>query len=93
MFYLLGAVTGAVIETYLASRLMLWLMRGWNGGYARLLIGNFAALSLTWILAGFGFSHGHGWNPNAGMMYLLPQMIWLVIDSMRLRDNGGQRAA
>jgi hypothetical protein len=83
--YEAGALTGAFIASFLLSRLAMWLLRSWDGGYAKALAANGAALGLAWLVAGFGFSDGHGWNAAAGLNYLPASIFWLVVDLVRQR--------
>jgi hypothetical protein len=83
-----GFFVGALAITGLVSRLVLWMLRGWPGGYGRVVFVHVASLAFAIVCAGFAFalnSTGSGFAPTAAMeAYLLPQCVWLVADLIRL---------
>jgi hypothetical protein len=79
---------GALIVTYFVSRAMLFLLRRWRRNASGLV----AAHAASWIAIEFvvGISKSHGYQPFvlwAGMIYLLPQLIWLGVDLARGQES------
>ena len=76
---------GALIATYLVSRALLWVLKGMDGS-ARITI----AHAGSWILiTGIVFLI-EGYAVDAGVIYLLPQILWFIVDRARL---GGRATA
>lgn len=79
--YTIGAIIGALAITYLMSRLMLWLLKRVSDRRARCLWAHGLAYLLAAILGGLGYADGG--PPKflyAASLYLLPTIMWLVID-------------
>jgi formylglycine-generating enzyme required for sulfatase activity len=87
--YLLGQLIGALVPTFLVSRLLLWLLRGWNAGLGRLAFAHILSLLICALIAGMGRADGGAFAPlEAGLAYLLPQGVWFVVDVIRARARG-----
>lgn len=79
-------VIGGLIPTGLISRLLLWIMRSWEGGTARLVTANVLSWLVVSVIAGFGMAdRGDFAGFEAAFLYALPQIVWLVIDMVRQR--------
>src|SRR5262245_43723940 len=71
----IGFFAGALVAVFLVSRLLLWLMRTWEGGgLARLSIAN----CFSWILA--SFFGGMGMGLRAATIYIVPQSVVMIFD-------------
>jgi hypothetical protein len=70
----MGFFAGALVGVFLVSRLLLWLMRTWEGGLTRLSIAN----CFSWILA--SFFGGMGMGLRAATIYIVPQSVVMVFD-------------
>jgi hypothetical protein len=72
---------GALVPTFLISRLFLWPHRKWREGVLRVFVANIASLAVCFVLAGFGYADGgpFAWQ-RALAGYLLPQIVWLIFD-------------
>jgi hypothetical protein len=80
---------GALIPTFLVSRLILLILIKWNGSYLKYIVGNFIALAIVTVLAGYGMAEG----PNilerdpvllkALFMYGPPQCACIIFDLIR----------
>jgi hypothetical protein len=83
----LGFLIGALVPTFLLSRLLLWLTRGWSeGGVRRLLVCHAASLLVAAFLGGIGMADGGAFaGIEAAARYALPQAFWLAVDLWRLR--------
>ena len=80
----LGTFAGALIATFLISRLCLWLLRGWDGGADKVLAAHVSSFVLTVLVAGIGMANGGPFDPmGAAVVYALPQVIWLIVDQAR----------
>jgi hypothetical protein len=77
---------GALIPTFLISRLYLWIMKSWDGGTRRLLVVHGGALLTGTLIGGMGFADGGAFAPlKALLSYALPQGLWFWFDYARLQ--------
>ncbi len=93
-------MVGALVPTYLVSRLFLWLLKKLRGDTLYFPLANCMSLALCVLLYGFGTGEGGFENRldnmiwqgvlNGLVLYALPQAIWLGGDFWRaapkLRD-------
>lgn len=80
----LGFFVGALVATFLISRLMLWLLKSWDGGAPRLVFAHAASWVAASFLAGMGMADGGAFaGARAAMSYALPQALWLIVDLVR----------
>lgn len=80
----LGVFAGALIPTFLISRLALWLLRTWDGGTSRLIAVHAASLLLISFVAGIGMADDGAFaGVRAITTYSLPQAVWLIVDLVR----------
>jgi hypothetical protein len=65
---------GALVPTFALSRLMLWLMKSWNGGRRRLIVVHAFALLIASFVGGMGMADGGTFAGLRAMtQYALPQ--------------------
>lgn len=84
MFFFLGAL----IPTYLISRLFFFLLKKWDSGWQKVLFANCASLVLASLLGGMGMANDGAFAPiNAFALYLLPQAFWLVFDLYKINKK------
>jgi hypothetical protein len=81
----LAGLIGALIPTFLLSRLALWLLNRWQGGSPRLVVANLASWVVLAVVGGFLMGYGQRITFEAAQVYALPQLIWLALDLMLLR--------
>ncbi len=90
---------GAMIPTFLISRLYLWVMKSWDGGTRRLLVVHGSALLTACLVGGMGYADRGAFAAlTAFLIYALPQGLWLWFDYARLRKarpecHGSQNSA
>jgi len=81
---LAGVFLGALIPTFIVSRITLWMLRTWQAKFSRLLFAHSVSLLVVAFVAGTGMANGCGFvGIDAAAMYFLPQVVWLCIDSVR----------
>ena len=78
---------GGLLGAYLFSRLVLWVMKRWNGGTLRILLGHFLTLILIGVLAGFGNADGGSFVYGAWLPYVGPVLFWALIELAALRHR------
>ena len=78
---------GALVPTFLISRLLLWLLKRWDGGYVRYVVANAISGIASVVLAAFGNADGGSPRWDMGLIYLAPQAVWLVIDLFGYRGR------
>jgi hypothetical protein len=75
---------GALVPTFLLSRLLLWITKRWNGGVSGLLLVHVICGALAVFASAYGYSHGApDWSHS--LVYVVAQLIWLVVDFVRGR--------
>lgn len=78
-----AAFVGALIPTVIVSRLILWALRRWHGGYLRLLVANAASWGIAFAAAGQAMAP----------IYAVAQAVWLGLDLWRWRRHPGPATA
>jgi hypothetical protein len=84
MAVFIGQFVGGLVATYLLSRLCLWAAAKFNRSWPGILAAHGGSLALATIVAGYGYADGG--PPQffyAFSAYLLPQVVWLVVDLIR----------
>src|SRR3972149_9421409 len=79
---------GALVPTFFLSRIMLRVMKSWDGGMRRLVVAHAVALLIVSFLGGMGFANGGafaGWEAMA--VYGFPQFLWFALDYFRYRSG------
>lgn len=89
---LIGQLFGAFIITFLLSRLILWLSKNWHGGFGRLVAAHGLSLLICWVAYAFGSADGGPLNWSGGVLYAVPQIIWLIVDVLRKKHIHVARA-
>mgnify|MGYP003678495563 CR=1 FL=1 len=80
--YFLGQIVGAVIITFLLSRLILLMMRSWDGGYWRLVLVHLFTWVTSALIAGIGMADGGPFmGAYAAMIYGPAVLFWLFVDA------------
>lgn len=80
----IGTFLGALIATFLLSRLTRWPLRGRITDGLRIVIAHFASIAIIFVAVGVTRSAGAGFDSMAVVPYLIPQTIWVVVDVIRL---------
>lgn len=76
---------GALIPTFLLSRIALWLLKRWNGGYARLVAAHVLSLAVATLIGAFGMADGGPLAFGVAFLsYVGPQLLWMALDGWRL---------
>ncbi|TPI40943.1 hypothetical protein FJW07_06665 [Mesorhizobium sp. B3-1-9] len=76
---------GALVPTFLLSRLLLWITKRWNGGVPRLLVVHVICGALAVVAAAYGYSHTGAPDWSRSPLYVVAQLIWLIVDFLRGR--------
>jgi len=80
----LGQIVGGLVPTFLVSRLLLWLMRSWQGGVQRIALAHAVSLLLAALIGGMGMADGGSFAPlEAALAYSVPQGVWCLFDFVR----------
>lgn len=75
---------GALIATYFASRVMLALLQGWRvRPWLRISTAHLIAWLGIAVCVGYLKAYIGNFSFSAGLLYVLPQLFWLVIDIFR----------
>lgn len=78
--YYLGMIAGALVPAFLISRIFLWLLRKWNGGYTRIVAANAASAAVMSLVSAFGHADGGPLDWSFTAIYVSAQIFWLAID-------------
>jgi len=84
---------GALVPTFLLSRLLLWITKRWNGGVPRLLLVHAICAALAVVAAAYGYSHTGAPDWSYSLLYVVAQLVWLVVDFIRGRRRQSQPAS
>lgn len=77
----IGLFLGALFPPFLISRLMLWLMKNWDGAALRLIVAHFVSLVVISIVAGYGMANDGPFDGiRAALTYGPLQLVWLIFD-------------
>jgi hypothetical protein len=87
--HLIGQLLGALVATFLLSRLVAWALRSALNDPARLLAANVATLAIATVVGGYGFaSGGSPLFATAFRSYFLPVIVWLIYDVYQWKKRG-----
>jgi hypothetical protein len=75
---------GALIPTFLISRLFLWLTKRWSG-IGRLAFVHLVSGVLACVLSALGNADGGSMNWTSSYIYVGAQLVWFVVDAFRDR--------
>jgi hypothetical protein len=81
--FLVGQFIGALVATFLISRLLLWLMKRWQGGVARLASAHLVSVLVSCALSAVGHGEGGVLDWSRSGIYVVAQLVWLVVDVFR----------
>ncbi|MEZ2329968.1 hypothetical protein AB6802_09605 [Mesorhizobium sp. RCC_202] len=84
---------GALVPTFLLSRLLLWITKRRNGGVARLLLVHVICAALAVVAAAYGYSHTGAPDWSHSPVYVVAQLVWLIVDFVRGRRRQSQPAS
>jgi len=81
-------LAGALIPTFLISRLAFWVLKKWNGSVAKIAVANVASFLVIFTIAkaaadGYPLSY----DLPDWLMYALPQSVWVIVDLIRYRKK------
>lgn len=75
----------ALVPTFLLSRLLLWIMRSWDGGYSRIWLAHAVSFLIAFVLAGYGYGNGARFAADIAIaLYGPAQLFWALVDSFRV---------
>lgn len=84
---------GGLIPTFLVSRLLLWLMRSWDGGISRLVVAHIFSWLVAAFIGGLGMADGGAFAGfRAATLYAVPQGVWFLFDFVRHKRKLRQSA-
>jgi uncharacterized membrane protein YkvI len=75
MAFLAAALIGGLIPTFLLSRLALWLLKRWQGGYPRAVIANISSWIACTVVGGVLMAHNETSALELAQVYALPQLV------------------
>ncbi|RWI42825.1 MAG: hypothetical protein EOR88_26510 [Mesorhizobium sp.] len=84
---------GALVPTFLLSRLLLWVTKSWNGGVLRLLLVHIICGALAVVASAYGYSANGAPDWSHSSVYMVAQLIWLIVDFVRGRRRQSQPAS
>jgi hypothetical protein len=77
-------MAGALVPTFLISRVILWLAKSWDGGIPRLLVVHVLSWLMCSYIAAMGMADGGAFaGVEAAFLYGVPQAVWLLFDLVR----------
>jgi hypothetical protein len=79
---------GGLIPTYLLGSLFVWLLKRFISGASLAILANSLALGACFFLAALGIGGVNNPKWDAGFLYVLPQIVWLVRDLTRFKQQG-----
>lgn len=86
--YWLGFFVGALIATYLVSRLLSWFMKSWDGGTRKVVVVHAMSLVVCGLIGGMSFAEDGAFaGAYAISVYAVPQLIWMLNDLPRQRKR------
>jgi heme A synthase len=75
---------GALLPTFILSRIVFWILFKRDGGLRKLVFVHVVCLLLAALLAGMGMANGGAFVPLIALeLYALPQGVWFGIDYFR----------
>ena len=83
-FFWIGLVIGTAIMTFLISRLLLWVMRSWDGAVTKLVTVHVLSLVIAAFIGGMTMADADEFaGVRAAVIYAPAQMFWLLVDVIR----------
>ena len=80
----LAQLLGALIPTFLISRLFIWLTKRWSG-IGRLAFVHLASAALSCVLSALGHAYGGQLDWTYSHVYVGAQFVWFVAEVFRAR--------
>ncbi|NQY81949.1 MAG: hypothetical protein HRT36_02660 [Alphaproteobacteria bacterium] len=72
---------GALLGTFLITRLFFHITKGWDGGFKRIVFIHMFALTFVTLVSGMGLADGGEFEPIMGFkLYIFPLLFWFVVD-------------
>lgn len=88
MAYLIGGVIGAIIATFILSRIVRWALKFMGDTNNRVLATAAVSYVLAVTLAGFGNANGGPWNPGSSLfLYGIGVAVWGAMDWLGLKGR------
>lgn len=88
MPYLLGSLTGALVVTFLLSRLVRWALKFMGDTLTRVMVTAALTYALAIIAQGFGNADGGPWNPGSSWgFYAVGVAVWAAMDWYGLKSR------
>ncbi len=88
MNYNIGFLIGALLPTFLLSRLFLYILKKWDGGWQKIVFANAMSLLVATLIGGMGMADGGAFaTVKAFSSYILPQCVWLTYDFYKLKKK------
>lgn len=87
--YIIGAVVGGLLITFLIRRFWLWALKRIQDEKLRVFIAAALTLALSSVIGGLGYADGG--PPRflyAAMIYVVPTIMWLVVDLFAIKGRG-----
>ena len=73
----------ALIAGFLVSRVLLWLLRRWDGGISKLALVHVATVVLLTVVYGLASANGGPIPWAFALLFLPPQFLLLIVDVIR----------
>lgn len=83
----LAQLFGAFVITFLLSRQAMTMLNRWYGGLHLLAAAHGSTLVLAWIVTALGTAEAGAPQWSAGAIFLLPSLVWLVMDVSRMHEE------
>lgn len=75
---------GSLIPTLLVSRLLLVILKKWDGGITRIFFVHVITLIVASLVSGMGMADGGAFAPISGAISYFPSvMFWFMVDTIR----------
>lgn len=82
---------GSLLPTFLISRLFLWLLKGWDGGYKKIIFSHIISILCTTLIAGAGGADGGAFAPVLAFTQYAPAQLILLFVDMIMRYKALKR--
>lgn len=83
---MVGTLVGALLPTFLLSRLLLWIFRQ-PRTLVKAIFANLSAALFACVLSAFGHADGGPLDWSYSWLYLAAQAIWLIMDIVILNKR------
>lgn len=79
-----GAIVGAMVPTFLISRIFLWITKRWKSMW-QISLCHIASGLLSCLISALGHADGGPLDWSYSFIYLVAQFLWFVFDVIRFR--------